>query len=66
MTFKAGGKPGTATQPACDTGGQDETLPADTMAVYEEDGVPTRGGCRGGRGPDSVAFPDAPMEEGQL
>ncbi|MDX2541041.1 DUF6281 family protein [Streptomyces sp. WI04-05B] len=42
VKFKAGGKLGTATHPACDdTGGQDETLPADTMTAYEVDGVPT-------------------------
>jgi hypothetical protein len=41
VTFTAGEKLGTATQPACDdTGGQDEILPADTMTAYEVDGVP--------------------------
>lgn len=41
VTFTVGGKLGTATQPACDdTGGQEETLPADTMTAYEVNGVP--------------------------
>lgn len=41
VTFTVGGKLGNATQPACDdTGGQEETLPADTMTAYEVNGVP--------------------------
>ncbi|MEU9153421.1 DUF6281 family protein [Streptomyces sp. NPDC048417] len=41
VTFEAGGKLGTATHPSCDdTGGEDETLPADTMTAYEVDGAP--------------------------